>query len=320
MVKQFGGAPVGGPGSGNLSLAGGNVYFVNGASGLAANSGSSPDHAVATLSQGYAKTANNNNDMVVLVGDSSGVQLGLSTDTAGLTWANSYTHLIGACAPVRVAKRARIFHNFDIATLLTISGGGCSFENWYLSHGRGSATNLTGVSISGSRNYFGNVHFSGPSHATEADEATYVLVNVAGGDETMFERCNFGNPNIAMTDSGTLLSITSGGKYTYIKDTDFLWNPSDVDTVAFKLGALQATQCIIVMENVAFIAGGTASPTQAIDSNLTSTTYAKIVIKPPLIVVGCDDVADATGDGTIFTERYSSTANVIGLGISPAVA
>ena len=173
--------------------------------------------------------------------------------------------------------------------------------------------------ITGSRNYFGNVHFAGPSHATEAAESTYVMVTITGADETMFERCNIGNPNTAITAASSLMSITSGGKFTYLKDTDFLWQPSDTGSVAFKLAQLAATQCIIVMDNVAFIAGGTASPIQAIDSNLGSTTFAKIVIKPPLIVVGCDDVADATGDGTIFTERYTATQNVIGLGISPAV-
>ena len=75
----------------------------------------------------------------------------------------------------------------------------------------------------------------------------------------------------------------------------------------------------IVLENVSMINHGTTM-TQAIDSNIADTTNMKIIIKPPFFTVGATDVADATGDSTIWTQSFTSTANVLGLGVNPAVA
>jgi len=93
------------------------------------------------------------------------------TLSAALTWSNSYTHLIGICAPTRTAQRARIFQLSTLtgaSPLITISGSGCIFSNLYVFQGVNDATSLINVSVTGGRNYFENVHFAGGGHAAQA--------------------------------------------------------------------------------------------------------------------------------------------------------
>jgi hypothetical protein len=68
-----------------------------------------------------------------------------------------------------------------------------------------------------------------------------------------------------------------------------------------------------------FLNTGT-SLTQAIDSNIADTTARKILITGKSVSVGADDIADATGDGTIWTKPETATANAALLGINVAVS
>jgi len=319
IVRQLGGVPVGSMGSGGIGLAGGNVFFVNGADGLAGNGGNKPDEAKATLTQGYDMTSSNNNDIVVLVGDSSGVQVGASTDTSALAWANSYTHLIGACAPTAYGKRARLFHNFNASPILTISGSGCSFENFYFSHGRGSTTNKIGANVTGDYNYFGNVHFNGPSHATDGNQTSYSTVTLDGASATTFDRCVFGTNSTLRGNGATSLTMTGTDTVgqIWIRDCEFISRASNAGATHIEIGASVG---LVIMENVVFINEGTTM-TQAIDSNITDTTYRKIVFKGlPPFCIGATDFADGTGDGTLWVYNPTTTQNIMCLGTNPAVA
>lgn len=315
IVYQLGGVPVG-SGMGSVGLAGGDVFFVNG-TGLGAASGKSPSDALKTVAQGYGKTVSNNNDVVILVGDSSGAQIDAST-SSGVTWSNNYTHMIGACAPVAYGKRARIFHNFNASPIWTISGSGCSFENFYFSHGRGSTTNKIGILLSGDYNYFGNVHFAGPQHATDGNQTTYSTVTLNGAASTTFEKCVFGSDTTARGNGATSLTFagTDTVGQTWLRGCEFVARSSNAGATHIEVGSAVG---LIMMDQGIFINEGTTID-QAIDSDIADTTYRKIIIQPPIICVGATDVADATGDGTIWTERYTATANVIGLAINPAAS
>jgi len=311
-LYQFGGVPVGG--LGYVGLGAGDVYWVNG-TGAAGRTGAKPSEALTIVKDAYDKTTNNNNDIVILVADSSGAQLGATTT---MTWSNSYTHLIGAGAPSAYNKRARIFHNFNASPTWTISGDGCSFENFYFSHGRGSTTNKIGVNISGGRLYFGNVHFAGPQNATDGNQTTYSVVTAASGSQDLtFERCVFGH-DTANRGSGATSLTFSGCQHALVKDSDFIAMSSNAGATHIEVGATGIDR-MLILENVSMINHGTTM-TQAIDSNITDTTNRKIIIKPPFFVVGATDVADATGDGTIWTQSFTSTANVLGIGVNVAVS
>lgn len=190
MVYQLGGLPVmsGVPIGKNAKY-----YFVDPANGSDGNDGLTPDTALAGLEAAYAKTVTNQNDTIFYIAGSSGINL-----AAAVTWSKSYTHLIGICAPSHVAQRARIFQTSTLtgaSPLLTISGSGCIFKNFYIFQGVDDATSLVNVSVTGSRNYFENVHFAGGGHATQAINGGASLS--LAGSENRFVECAFGVDTIS---------------------------------------------------------------------------------------------------------------------------
>ncbi len=316
LLYQLGGMPVGSA-LGYVGLAGGNVYFVNG-TGTTNGTGKKPDQAISILANAYALTTNNNNDVVILVGDSSGVQVGASTST-GLTWSNSYTHLIGAGAPTMVNKRARLFHNFNASPIIGHSGSGCTWENFYFSHGRGSTDNKIGVNISGGRNYYGNVHFAGPQHATDGNQTTYSCVTAASGSSDLtFERCVFGHDSTNRGNGSTSLTF-AGCQHAYVINCSFIAMANNAGATHIEVSATGIDRGLIFKGSTDFISYGTAL-TQAIDSNITDTTNRRIIFDHIPVTAGCTDVADATGDGTIWFNPATATANAAGLAVNFAVA
>lgn len=191
QVFEMGGSPVGPL---LMGQAGGNRFYVNAASGSDDNDGLTPSTAKSTLLAGYNLCTDNNNDIVFLIGDSSGLNL-----SAALEWAKSYTHLIGVCAPTRVGKRARIFQLSTLtgaSPLLTISGSGCVFKDFYIFQGVDDATSLINVSVTGERNFFDNIHFAGGGNATQAVDGGASL-QLNGGSENTFVNCVIGVDTIA---------------------------------------------------------------------------------------------------------------------------
>jgi hypothetical protein len=117
-----------------------------------------------------------------------------------LTWDKSNSALIGECPDATMMnQRARIGMSANFATMMTISGSGNLFKNLYFMHGRGSATNLNCITVTGDRNVFENVNFAGPQNATEGAAAGYDLIRLDGAEETVFKRCVFGTHNTSST-------------------------------------------------------------------------------------------------------------------------
>lgn len=166
-----------------------NIYYVDPANGDDDNDGLRRQKPLKTLTAAYAKCTANQHDVVALISGSSGITL-----TEKLTWSKSYTHLVGLCASVRTAQRARIFaaSDMDDAELIEISGTGCIFKNVYIFNGPDEATALGCVKVSGGRCYFENVHFAGPGHATNAIDGAYALGLYGGDGEHLFKDCTFG--------------------------------------------------------------------------------------------------------------------------------
>ncbi len=164
-------------------------FFVDPANGNNNNTGLSPQEAFAGLETAYAATTANQHDTVFYIAGSSGNNL-----AAAVTWAKNYTHLIGICAPTRMAQRARIFQTSTLtgaSPLLTISATGCIFKNFYIFQGVNDATSLINVSVTGGRNYFENVHFAGGGHAAQAINGGASL-HLNGAEENTFVNCTVG--------------------------------------------------------------------------------------------------------------------------------
>jgi hypothetical protein len=174
-----------------------NIYLVDPANGDDDNRGNNFDQPLASISAAYEKCTANQHDVVLYIASSSG-----NTLSSALTWSKDYTHLIGWCAPTRVAQRARIFQKSDLtgaSPLLTISATGCIFKNFYIFQGVDDATSLINVSVTGGRNYFENVHFAGGGHATQAVDGGASL-KLDGAEENTFVNCTIGVDTIEAGD------------------------------------------------------------------------------------------------------------------------
>lgn len=196
------------PASTNLS---GKVFFLNPSLATASdnNVGTNPQAPFATLAAAYAACTDGAGDTIVYVPGATSLTL-----TAALTWAKSYTHLIGVAAPTMVAQRARIFQSASLtgaSPLIDVTGSGCIFQNLYIFQGVADATSLVNVRVTGSRNYFGNVHFAGGGHATQAIDGGASLL-ISGGSENLFEDCTIGVDTIsAATGMAALVFAATGG-------------------------------------------------------------------------------------------------------------
>lgn len=167
----------------------GTVFYVDPVSGLDTNDGKSPATALKSLTAAYTALTANKNDTLVYVGNDAAT----ASLAATLDWAKDYTHLVGACSPVALGQRARIFGHADnaLTPLIKISAKGCSFRNIHVNYGVAHAESLVAVEVTGSRNYFENCHFAGIGHATQ-DAADACSLKLNGCTENMFKHCAIG--------------------------------------------------------------------------------------------------------------------------------
>jgi hypothetical protein len=191
-LYQMDGVPVG-PAS-ILGMTPGKVFFLDPANGSDDNLGTSPNSAFKTMAVAYAALTDGANDVLYLIGNGTGLTL-----PTALTWAKSYTHLVGLCAPTMVAKRARIFQLSTLTAaspFITFSGSGCLIKDLYAFQGVNDATSLINVAVTGGRNHFSNVHFAGGGHAAQAIDGGASL-KLDGAEENTFDGCVVGVDTIS---------------------------------------------------------------------------------------------------------------------------
>jgi hypothetical protein len=185
-LYQFGGSPVG-PAASVIS-AGGTWYWVDPANGNDNNSGLKPTEPLKLLSAAEEKCTSGKNDGVFMMGSATAC-----TETASITWDKHFTHLIGLVPPTMFGIRNRVLcSTAAVSPVITISGNGCVFENVMFTNEGDSASSLIAATVTGARNYFGNVTFRvlGASAVTATGKRD-VKLNSSDG-ENYFYKCTFG--------------------------------------------------------------------------------------------------------------------------------
>lgn len=203
----------------------GKRWFVDPANGNDNNPGNTPNRALRTLSKAHDKAVAGRNDVVILIGD--GGTAATARLTSSLAWSKNATHLVGVAAPTGIAQRARISHlttaTVNINPLMTISASGCVFANFSFFQGIGQATTDEQlIDITGSRNYFHNVHFGGMGHANGAARAGSHIIYLNGGSENTFERCVIGLDTIARSAANSSVKLRGAATRNVFIDCDFL--------------------------------------------------------------------------------------------------
>ena len=285
----------------------GKVIYVDAANGDDGRSGRSPETAVATIAVGYALLTANQNDILALIGGAS--QFAIS---AALTWAKSYTHMIGLAAP-GYNCRARIGNTGDLASLLTVSASGCMFKNFRIGNYGDDVTALGNVVVSGSRNYFQGVHFFGPGHATPAGETGSRVLQLSGAEENTFEDCYIGGETILRSAANFIMEITGASLRNIFKGC---WFISAADTAGYQLVQIDNTATkFTIFEDCKFYnfsVNHATTITEAFDITV-SATQDVIFINPVMVGIAELDAGDTAGTWVVGSTTLAGT----GIAVTP---
>lgn len=226
----------------------GDVYYLDPANGADTYRGKTPGTAFKTLAAAEDKLTANQNDVLKILADASSLSL-----SSLLTWDKSYTHMVGVCAPVRVAKRARIFNSGDLAKMMVISASGCIFANFYIFQGGSDGADLGCVDVTGGRNFFWNVHFAGIGHATPGAQAGAYSLYLNGAEENEFVRCTLGLDTIARGAANQQLLIDGTAPRNSFEDCLFLSAGAALTTpLMVKFVDSTAAQCFTRFKDCCF--------------------------------------------------------------------
>lgn len=293
-----------GEGAGSLlGRGGGTAYYLDPTDGNDNNDGLSPQTAVKTLPVAYALLADGEHDILYYIAGTSSITL-----SAAFTWAKSYTHFIGVCAPSPVAQRARIFQLSTLtgaSPLITISGSGCVFSNLYIFQGVDDATSLINVSVTGSRNYFENVHFAGGGHATQAVDGGASL-KIDGGDENMFVGCTLGVDTAAAGSGMVNLLLDSEAARNVFKDCLFLIYAGNAGAAFVEIADNTGIDRFTLFQNCMFINSKRTDLTSGFVIPASMTAATNFLLLYNCMVLGTGKL-DANDRGVLYGNMNAVT-------------
>jgi hypothetical protein len=319
----------------------GNWWFVDPTGGLDGNSGTSPSQALATLYQAVNKATDQNNDVIVLVGN------GLSTGTARLSkasaqtinpaatsgvlnWNKSALHLIGVGAPTQVAQRARIAPptgtytqaTFGSGNFVNVTGSGCLFANVSLFHGFSTGgTNQICWTDTGQRNAYWNMDFGGMGDAASAADAgsRSFKLGAAGSGEITFNSCNFGLDTVTRGAANASLEFAGGTPRNIFKGCTFLMDTTAA-TPLFILGTGAAcVDRVQLFQDCAFMNSIKSGATTINEvGSFTSASPGGYVLLKSCTSVGATKWGDTNFLANSYVDGGPPTAATTGLGVNPS--
>lgn len=291
----------------------GKVFYVDPTNGNdTTNSGTRPTDAYKTLANAEDDMTSFNHDVVIMLpsgADGTG-------ETATITWDKSYCHVIGNTAPSHMSNRSRIIWTTDsVDPGITISGNGCMFKNIQLATYQ--ASNDVLVSLTGDRNYFEDVHFSGMGHTTAGDDTDGRHVALTGAINNRFKHCVFGDDTIARSDANASLGFASEASKNLFEDCFFTMNADNTGALHVLSTGAAGISGVNEFRNCTWMAKWTnqADKIAAVFDVSAQTQTCSILMSGKQMVVGADDW-EASASNLLWFESHTSTANAIGLGIN----
>ena len=281
----------------------GQSYFLDPANGSDNNNGKSPRKAFASLEYAYSKLTANQNDTLYYIAGATSEKL-----VATLTWAKSYTHFVGVCAPTGIAQRARLFNDTTtITTLLNITASGCVFKNFYIFQGGDDATELNNVIVTGGRNYFENVHFAGMGHATPADETGASSLKLVGAEENTFFNCTIGVDTIARSTTNAELEMTTAANRNRFINCTFLAFADNAGHLFVKIDGAGDIDRFVLFDKCLFLNSIESTATEMTSGLSVHNSAGGFVLLRECIFVGVANIA-AADNGNVLGEGVIGAA------------
>lgn len=298
-------------------------YYLDPVNGDDANNGLSPSAAVLTLAAAYALTTPGQNDAIILIGN--GAASGTLRVDASFTWSKDATHLIGICSPVLFSQRARIAPTgatTAFSPFFTISGNGCIFQNLQLFFGfdTGTATEIN-LTVTGSRNYFGNCHIAGIGDAAAAGGtgSRSLVIGSGGSGENVFENCVIGIDTVTRSVANASLEFVGATPRNVFRNCIFPLMTS----AAGVLGILgTGNGCVDrsnVFENCMFLnAVSSTSTVMTVLASFTTASPGGNLIFRDCMLVGIGEWGDANALANSYVDMAAPSASAGGIGVNPS--
>jgi len=208
----------------------GNVYFVDYRNGDDTWDGKSKETAKKTLSGAYAVATSNNDDLIIIDGDSTVVE------TAMITWAKNRITVIGANGNRMYGQAAKVSIGSTVAAtdiaLMQVSGVRNNFIGIKFISDNDVAEGLYTIAEGGEYTTYHNCEFYKSEDLDDAGASEFLH----NGDSTQFFNCTFGSSaNITGNiRANVLLTATLAGKKcrdSYFENCLFLAKADDTDKV-----------------------------------------------------------------------------------------
>lgn len=297
----------------------GKKFYLDIANGDDTYNGQSPHQAKATLAAALALMTDDNNDVLFIIGDNTGL-----TDDTQFTWDASGCIIVGI-GPQRggINKGVRIKLTDETAGgQFIVSGDDNTFINIQFDHQPSAATALTNVKVTGDNNTFIDCQFLNANNAASADEAGYLGLNLDGCDNASFIRCTIGGIETERTDGAADLTIGAGTiSNLYMEDCIFIANldaAADGDHAFIEQVADADLGDFAYLVRPTFInAGANAALPDAM--TVGAATAGFWLIRDPLLVY-ITDIADNEEKVWVQNDgRDTTPGKFVGIAINPDV-
>jgi hypothetical protein len=296
-----------------IALAGGRIFYVDPAAGADGNSGRDPDAALLTIQAAHDLTTTAKNDIIVLIAAATA-----NEPAATIAWDHTYTHMVGACAPLIMGQRARVVGTaaLDLNPVVAISGRGCYFANIKFNNDKDSNDASGCVKVTSADNYFKSCEFNITSATLLARTDTYSLWMSTGASECVFDRCTFGTDTADAAGAGYNVLFDGGSSKSYFKDCIFLTRASSsTSRVMCKFDATSVGMGLAaIFDGCTFVNTSTSwGVTMADAFSVTGGNTHYIVVKGNNQIVGITGWADTTTRVYLF----NSTTTALGASQTP---
>lgn len=292
----------------------GKVFYVDPSAGSDSADGREQSRAKATVASAYASCTSGDHDVVVIAPTGG---TGRTAETASISWAKRFTHLIGSAAPTAQDVRAGV--GMAASTVFTISENGCLFKNLTFTQ---TADVNEPVTITGDYNSFIGVDFKGSLNATTGDDTAMRALNLDGGQENYFGGCTFGMDTIMRSDANATVEFENAASRNVFEDCRFIAAIDAATPVHVLFTGTSAIDRWVEFKNTSFYSfssnDGTAM-TACMNLSAQTATGHVLVTGFPFLSTGITDW-EATASGRIQMQGFTNTTNVIGIALHPAVS
>ena len=206
----------------------GNVWWVRPGTGtdtLDQGGGQTPARAFKTLAFALTQATANQNDVILLCGESNTAANTTDYQSSNLDWNKNGVHLIGLNAGNLCSPRSRIAcasTGATFANLFTLSASGCLIAGIEFYQGAGLTTLSAAqicATVTGSRNTFLRCAISGIGDTT-VDYAGSCSLKVTGNENT-FDTCYIGLDTVIRSSATYEAIVTGTAARTWFKNCSF---------------------------------------------------------------------------------------------------